>query len=198
MLDGANIGYNGQNYSEGQFRYEQIEAVRAAVKRSSPVEEDPLIILPSRYAVQDGKSKIPNKARCSKPGGVTVDAKGLALLDSWQESGRLWVVPNESNDDWYWLLAVGSSVRTSGCTGRRARRRRHPRTFLDDCSRVPRNRISGAEVGQPQAARTWPEIGSRGHERHDAGPRTLMYAMPCLHVVLVAPYRPPTHIDSTW
>lgn len=83
-------------------------------------------------------------------------------------------------------------------TGRRARRRRHPRTFLDDCSRVPRNRISGAEVGQPQAARTWPEIGSRGHERHDAGPRTLMYAMPCLHVVLVAPYRPPTHIDSTW
>lgn len=116
VLDGANIGYTGQNYSEGQFRYEQIEAVRAAVKRSSLVEEDPLIILPSRYAVQDGKSKIPNKARCSKPGGVTVDAKGLALLDSWQESGRLWVVPNESNDDWYWLLAVGSSVRTSGCT----------------------------------------------------------------------------------
>lgn len=89
IIDGANVALYGQNFSEGGFDFQQIEA---ALEHSEKYHPDlkPLLLLHA------GRTKGP---RASHP-------RAVALLNSWRSSKTLYTTPFGSNDDWFWMYAA--------------------------------------------------------------------------------------------
>ena len=101
IIDGANVAYRGQNFEGGRFSFTQLELMRRELLNRAD-GAGPLIILPERYVTAD---RIPNHVR-GGTGTVPVSADEAARVAQWRASGHLWVCPNDSNDDWYWMYAV--------------------------------------------------------------------------------------------
>ncbi|KAK9069551.1 hypothetical protein SSX86_011455 [Deinandra increscens subsp. villosa] len=89
VVDGANVGYIAQNC----FVFNQLKSAVNSTRRLSPSNRLPLVILHS------GRVK----------GQHIANPKNKTTLQHWQESGALYVTPQGSNDDWYWLYAAISS-----------------------------------------------------------------------------------------
>ncbi|MFS7985748.1 putative ribonuclease P [Helianthus anomalus] len=89
VVDGANVGHIKQNY----FLFNQLKSAVNLARKLSPSNKLPLVILHS------GRVK----------GQHIGNPKNKTTLQHWQESGALYVTPQGSNDDWYWLYAAISS-----------------------------------------------------------------------------------------
>ncbi|PWA78661.1 proteinaceous RNase P 1 [Artemisia annua] len=89
VVDGANVGHIKQNY----FDFNQLKSAVNSTRRLSPSNRLPLVILHS------GRVK----------GQQNWNQKNRMALQHWKESGALYVTPQGSNDDWYWLYAAISS-----------------------------------------------------------------------------------------
>lgn len=89
VVDGANVGHIKQNY----FDFNQLKSAVNSTRRLSPTNKLPLVILHS------GRVK----------GQHSWNPKNKMTLNHWKESGALYVTPQGSNDDWYWLYAAISS-----------------------------------------------------------------------------------------
>ncbi|KAD3067339.1 hypothetical protein E3N88_35219 [Mikania micrantha] len=89
VVDGANVGHITQNY----FVFNQLKSAVNATRKLSPSNKLPLVILHS------GRVK----------GQHVGSTKNMTTLQYWKESGALYVTPQGSNDDWYWLYAAISS-----------------------------------------------------------------------------------------
>ncbi|XP_076931787.1 proteinaceous RNase P 1, chloroplastic/mitochondrial-like [Bidens hawaiensis] len=89
VVDGANVGHITQNY----FVFNQLQSAVNIARRLSPTNKLPLVILHS------GRVKGQNIG----------SQKNKSTLQYWKESGALYVTPQGSNDDWYWLYAAISS-----------------------------------------------------------------------------------------
>ncbi|CAG9460499.1 unnamed protein product [Pedinophyceae sp. YPF-701] len=89
LIDGANVALFGQNFKSGGFQFEQIERVYDRVQEEYP-ELRPVVFL----HVGRIKSKL---AR-------TREAR--AFLDKLEANHALYVTPQGSNDDWYWMYAA--------------------------------------------------------------------------------------------
>ncbi|KVI10955.1 proteinaceous RNase P 1, chloroplastic/mitochondrial [Cynara cardunculus var. scolymus] len=88
VVDGANVGYLKNYFDFNQLKY----AVNSA-RKLSPSNRLPLVILHS------GRVR----------GQHTGNPRNKTALQQWNESGALYVTPQGSNDDWYWLYAAISS-----------------------------------------------------------------------------------------
>ncbi|KAI3810329.1 hypothetical protein L1987_19941 [Smallanthus sonchifolius] len=89
VVDGANVGHITQNY----FVFNQLKSAVNSTRRLSPSNRLPLVILHS------GRVK----------GQHIGNPNNKTTLQYWKESGALYVTPQGSNDDWYWLYAAISS-----------------------------------------------------------------------------------------
>ncbi|KAI7738696.1 hypothetical protein M8C21_030798 [Ambrosia artemisiifolia] len=89
VVDGANVGHIKQN----QFVFNQLKSAVNLARKLSPSNKLPLVILHS------GRVK----------GQHIGSPKNKTTLQYWKESGALYVTPQGSNDDWYWLYAAISS-----------------------------------------------------------------------------------------
>ncbi|KAL8205818.1 hypothetical protein R6Q57_009369, partial [Mikania cordata] len=89
VVDGANVGHITQNY----FIFNQLKSAVNATRKLSTSNKLPLVILHS------GRVK----------GQHVGSTKNMTTLQYWKESGALYVTPQGSNDDWYWLYAAISS-----------------------------------------------------------------------------------------
>ncbi|XP_073056252.1 proteinaceous RNase P 2-like isoform X1 [Primulina eburnea] len=87
VIDGANIGLYQQNFAEGGFSIEQLDAVVQEVHNSS--KKWPLVVL--------------HKKRVRS---LLEDASKRELIEEWIDKGILYGTPYGSNDDWYWLYAT--------------------------------------------------------------------------------------------
>ncbi|KAG5190587.1 hypothetical protein JKP88DRAFT_266877 [Tribonema minus] len=111
ILDGPNIAYHGQNYSQGAFSFEQVDAVVRHLEASG---ERPLIVLPAHYA----QPRIPThvfqrlrrRAGHGEVGGRTaaVTEAQRALVQRWRDAGILYECPRRALDDWLWMYATAA------------------------------------------------------------------------------------------
>nr|XP_043622558.1 proteinaceous RNase P 1, chloroplastic/mitochondrial-like [Erigeron canadensis] len=84
VVDGANLAH----IKSCQFDFNQLKNAVNLTRRLSPSKRLPLVILHS---------------------GRVKSLKNKPTLQQWRESGALYVTPQGSNDDWYWLYAAISS-----------------------------------------------------------------------------------------
>jgi pentatricopeptide repeat protein len=89
VIDGANIGYFGQNFAEAppHVDYEQIDWVVRHF--SEETNQRVLLVMHSRHF---SPNLLPDKFR--------------PLVDSWIEEGILYKTPHAMNDDWFWMHAA--------------------------------------------------------------------------------------------
>jgi len=100
-VDGANVAYHKQNFNGGKFNFKQLEVLVDHLIASG---EDPLVVLPRKYT----KDMIPNHAKRSARAPVRFEVVApleRAFLERLRSEGRLWITPQGSNDDWYWIYA---------------------------------------------------------------------------------------------
>ncbi|KAJ9561338.1 hypothetical protein OSB04_006498 [Centaurea solstitialis] len=88
VVDGANVGY-----LKHYFDFNQLKSAVNLTRKLSPTNRLPLVILHS------GRVR----------GQHTGNSRNKTALQQWNESGALYVTPQGSNDDWYWLYAAISS-----------------------------------------------------------------------------------------
>jgi len=101
IIDGANVGYRNQNFEGAGFSYQQIDIARRSLRdRQGGVE--PILVLPERYL----KSEIPNHSRYGSEELEPVLAEEARYKQDWQSTGVMWVCPDDTNDDWYWMYAA--------------------------------------------------------------------------------------------
>ncbi|XP_010531433.1 PREDICTED: proteinaceous RNase P 2-like [Tarenaya hassleriana] len=88
ILDGANIGLYQQNFADGGFSLQQLEAVVMELYHKSG-NKWPLVVLHKKrvQALLDNPSH-------------------RKLVEEWITNGVLYATPPGSNDDWYWLYAA--------------------------------------------------------------------------------------------
>jgi len=100
-IDGANVAYHKQNFNGGKFNFKQLEVL---IDHLVACGEDPLVVLPRKYT----KDMIPNHAKRSARAPVRFEVVApleRAFLERIRSEGRLWITPQGSNDDWYWIYA---------------------------------------------------------------------------------------------
>jgi pentatricopeptide repeat protein len=124
VLDGANIGYYGQNRDGGCFSVAQIQQMLHLCG-----VEQCVIILPARYFGTNAHPVIPNHSKCGgKKSGQelfsTLSEAEIGVLGSWEKEGRLWVVPDVFDDDVCWMAAtMGKTMGRAGGAGEGGGRR---------------------------------------------------------------------------
>nr|KYP48308.1 hypothetical protein KK1_030000 [Cajanus cajan] len=88
VVDGANVGLaNGHKFS-----FSQLNTVVEQLRQMSPSKRLPLVIL--------------HISRVN--GGPAQNPKNRRFIENWKKNGALYVTPQGSNDDWYWLYAAVS------------------------------------------------------------------------------------------
>ena len=127
VIDGANVAYHRQNFSEGQFSYRQIEIVYdKLISMGARV----LVLVPESYCNRGNLLSgtrttgnrllrlIPNRSKnCSL--SVTRHRKSIltaedeVIIDKFERADHLYRVPQGGNDDWYWLYSTVCEGRTS-------------------------------------------------------------------------------------
>lgn len=95
IVDGANVGYHGQNHGNGRFSFHQIMFV---VEKLESVGERPLVVLPEKYmrpyflsSVGDFRQRQSDDER--------------HVRDKLMESGKMYLVARGCTDDLYWILS---------------------------------------------------------------------------------------------
>lgn len=89
VVDGANLGHIKSSY----FDFNQLKNAVNLTRKLSPSKRLPLVILHSGRVKGQHNGNLKNKM----------------TLQHWKESHALYVTPQGSNDDWYWLYAAISS-----------------------------------------------------------------------------------------
>merc|ERR1711861_76735 len=89
VIDGANVGYYKQNYSNapGCIDYKQLNGVMKYVRS---IGLSPLLILHCRHVE---KQMIPN-------------SEASDIIEEWRNGGYLYATPRSFNDDWFWIYAA--------------------------------------------------------------------------------------------
>jgi len=97
IIDGANVAYYHQNFDDGKFNFHQLQFMVDTLEK---MNETPLVILPKKYAQ---KSFNVNLGRNNRKQFLSQDEWGI--LNKLFHSGKLYLVPFNSLDDLYWMLA---------------------------------------------------------------------------------------------
>ncbi|KAH6822334.1 proteinaceous RNase P 3 [Perilla frutescens var. hirtella] len=87
LVDGANVGLYQQNFAQGGFSIEQLDAIVKEVH--SKTQKWPLVVLHNK-----------------RVRSLLEDASKRELINDWMDQGVLYGTPYGSNDDWYWLYAA--------------------------------------------------------------------------------------------
>lgn len=97
IVDGPNIAYYMQNFQQGTFNFHQIKFVVDALENMG---EKVLVILPKKYTYD--RFSIQKATRIVKQ---TLSLKEKKIRDDLIATGRVYVVPVGSLDDFYWMYA---------------------------------------------------------------------------------------------
>ena len=109
IVDGANVAYNKQNFDNGKFSYRQIELVVNQLEKECPGERI-LVVIPYPYA----QKIIPNSVHYNGKKKLTYLSDGeMAVLERLQNKNMLYITPQGSDDDWYWMYCTVSEGRKS-------------------------------------------------------------------------------------
>jgi len=106
IVDGANVAYNRQNFNGGKFSYQQIELIVKKIQADYPGDRI-LVVLPYPYA----QKIVPNSVHSERRRLTYLTDADLAILDWLQKENMLFVTPQGSDDDWYWMYATVSEGR---------------------------------------------------------------------------------------
>jgi pentatricopeptide repeat protein len=110
IIDGANVGYNNQNYFMGRFSYGQIRIVWDELRR---LGKRVLIIIPRAY---NGTTEIiPNTVRSSVARSIALKTDEINFMQDLAKQNAMYTVPNGMNDDIFWMLAAVYSARKQPC-----------------------------------------------------------------------------------
>ena len=102
IIDGANVGYYMQSFDKGRFNYHQINyMVKTLIDRG----ENPLVIVPGKYGKATFHSSHGNVQR--------LDREEVSIMRGLFKEGRLYGVPAQCLDDFYWMLASVSDQPSS-------------------------------------------------------------------------------------
>ena len=109
IVDGANVAYNKQNFENGKFSYRQIELVVNQIEKDYPGERI-LVIIPYPYA----QRIVPNSVQYNGRRKLTYLADDeIAVLERLQKNNMLYITPQGSDDDWYWMYCTVNEGRKS-------------------------------------------------------------------------------------
>eukprot|EP01035_Chromulina_nebulosa_P018670 gene18670-24417_t len=104
IVDGANVAYSHQNFNAGKFSYKQIQLV---VNKLKEREGRTLVILPACYY----QKYVPNSIR--KKNRNVVSDEDMQFLLQLQRDNMLYLVPDGSEDDLFWMYATIYEGRSS-------------------------------------------------------------------------------------
>ena len=107
IVDGANVAYNKQNFENGKFSYRQIELVVNRIEEEYPGERI-LVIIPYPYA----QKIVPNSVNYNGKRRLSyLSDEEIAVLERLQKNNMLYITPQGSDDDWYWMYCTVSEGR---------------------------------------------------------------------------------------
>ena len=190
VIDGANVAYRNQNFPGGRFSFVQVELARTALQARCPRRSEPLLLLPQRYLAAE---RIPNHAHAAyrtrsssqESHSSEVTDEDAALVFEWRKRGSLWCVPDDANDDWYWLHAA---IRASDVSDESHDERGQPliRVLTNDemrdhafmVSLTPRLRRNFVRWKARHMCRFHFSHGARGHPCSDEPPPSLIMEEP--------------------
>jgi len=98
IIDAANVAYASQNVEGGYFNHYQVNLVVKALEGKG---HRVLILIPERYM----KDTIPNSTRYRQAKKSEVSGECKLIMKEWQDKGDIYIVPDQANDDWYWMYA---------------------------------------------------------------------------------------------
>jgi proteinaceous RNase P len=92
------VAYQSQNYKSGRFSFQQIQLVVDTLRK---LGKRILVIIPQCYT----QAVVPNSIRTQNRRDA-VSVADQAFIQQLRDENMLYVVPNGSNDDWFWLYAT--------------------------------------------------------------------------------------------
>lgn len=105
IVDGPNVGYRNQNFPGGSFSFMQVDL--ACRKLREAHGRPPLLVMPAEYLCE---TTVPNHTS-SNSANLTREHKVTpaeqVYMREWRAGGiGLWVCPDGTSDDWYWMYAT--------------------------------------------------------------------------------------------
>ena len=102
IVDGANVAYNRQDFDNGKFSYRQIELVVNMLQKEHPGERI-LVVLPYPYA----QKVVPNSVQHGNRRRLNyLTEEELSILDRLHQDNMIYITPQGSDDDWYWMFCT--------------------------------------------------------------------------------------------
>jgi len=106
IVDGANVGYNLQNFEDGRFSFHQIQFI---VETLEKMGENVLVVLPHKYTRKYYYATIGSGKK------LTLSKEEKEIRDGLINTGKVYVVQPGCLDDYYWILAsVSKQTKSRG------------------------------------------------------------------------------------
>lgn len=102
IVDGANVGYYMQSFDKGRFNYHQIKFMVDELEERG---ENALVIIPNKYGKDRFYASMENYQHLSRA--------EIEIRTDLEKRGKLWKVPPQCLDDFYWMLASISDQTSS-------------------------------------------------------------------------------------